>query len=405
MTLPPTLQAGRPLRILMIAPTSFFSDYGGHIRILEETRVLQEFGHQVTIVTYYKGSNLPGLDIRRTVPLPWRTDYEVGSSRHKLAFDGLLAAQSLLEALRVRPDVIHGHMHEGALIGGALARLLRVPLIFDFQGSLTAEMVDHHFLNPNGQLFNLVHRAERFISGRLPDAILTSSIQAGRLLEEEFQVDPDIIHPLPDCADTDRFRPQLLSPEDALNLRRQLGIPQDHIIVAYLGLLTDYQGIPHLIEAASMLHQAGEQIHFLIMGYPNVDRYRQMSEMANVSSSVTFTGKIEYRDAAHYLALGDIAVAPKVSATEGSGKLLNYMAMAQPIVAFDTPVQREYLADLGVYAPVGDVDALTTAIQQLAHEPHRRSRLGRQLRLRAETEYNWKRAGRKIESIYYELTS
>ena len=31
----------RPLKILMIAPTSFFSEYGGHIRIYEETRALQ----------------------------------------------------------------------------------------------------------------------------------------------------------------------------------------------------------------------------------------------------------------------------------------------------------------------------------------------------------------------------
>ena len=72
----------RPLRILMIAPTSFFSDYGGHIRILEETRHLQAVGHKVAIVTYYKGSDMPGLDIRRTWPLPWRAEYEVGSSRH-----------------------------------------------------------------------------------------------------------------------------------------------------------------------------------------------------------------------------------------------------------------------------------------------------------------------------------
>ena len=38
--------AERPLRILMIAPTSFFSDYGGHIRILEETYTLQDMGHK-----------------------------------------------------------------------------------------------------------------------------------------------------------------------------------------------------------------------------------------------------------------------------------------------------------------------------------------------------------------------
>jgi len=311
----------------------------------------------------------------------------------------------LLETLRFRPDVIHGHMHEGALIGGILARLFRAPLVFDFQGSLTAEMVDHQFLKPDGFVFNSAHRAERFISSRLPSAILTSSIQAGCLLQEEFQVDPDIIHPLPDCADTIRFGPHLVNSQDALNLRTRLGIPQDHIVVAYLGLFTDYQGIPHLIRAASALRQEDEKIHFLIMGYPNVDKYRLLADRALASGSVTFTVNIEYRDAARYLALGDIAFAPKVSANEGSGKLLNYMVIAQPVVAFDTPVHREYLADIGVYAPVGDDDALTDAIKQLAYEPERRSNLGHQFRLRAETQYNWQRAGREIESIYWQLTS
>jgi glycosyltransferase involved in cell wall biosynthesis len=160
-----------------------------------------------------------------------------------------------------------------------------------------------------------------------------------------------------------------------------------------------------LIRSASLLRQAGEPIHFLIMGYPDLDRYRLMAEREHASGSITFTGKIEYRNAAKYLALGDIAVASKVSATEGSGKLLNYMAMAQPVVAFDTPVHREYLADLGVYVPVGDVSALANAIRKLAHEPDRRSSLGDKLRLRAETQYNWEHAGREIEALYYHLTA
>src|SRR4051812_16144715 len=75
------------LRILMIAPTSFFADYGCHVRILEETRILQKLGHQVTIVTYHNGKGVADIDIRRTLPIPWRRHYEVGSSRHKLVFD------------------------------------------------------------------------------------------------------------------------------------------------------------------------------------------------------------------------------------------------------------------------------------------------------------------------------
>ena len=65
--------------------------------------------------------------------------------------------------------------------------------------------------------------------------------------------------------------------------------------------------------------------------------------------------------APRFLAMGDIAVAPQLSATEGSGKLLNYMSMAMPVVAFDTPVSREYMGEHGVYAPPGDVAAFAEA--------------------------------------------
>ena len=396
---------GKPLRILMIAPTSFFSDYGGHIRILEESRALQNLGHKIFIITYFKGSDMPGLDIRRTAPLPWRTDYEVGSSRHKLAFDIYLTVSAIIQGLKIKPDIVHGHMHEGALIGGVVARLLRVPLVFDYQGSMTAEMVDHKFLDPQGLVFPFAHRLEGFISRYLPDAVLTSSVQARQLLCDDFNVDEHIIHPLPDCADIERFKPDLLTTERALELRRQLNIPDDRIIVVYLGLLTDYQGIPFLIESAALLKKTGEPIHFLIMGYPNVQHYEALAIEADVSDYVTFTGKIEYRDAPNFLSLGDIAIAPKVSTTEGSGKLLNYMALAQPIVAFDTPVHREYLNDLGEYAPSGDVLALTEAIKMLAHDRSKRESIGRQLRNRAKKHYSWHQAGIKIEELYWQLTS
>ena len=400
-----TGESERPLRVLMIAPTSFFSDYGGHIRILEEAKALQALGHEVIIVTYYKGSDLPGFDIRRTAPLPWHTDYEVGSSRHKIAFDFYLSIQSLIEGLRERPGIIHGHMHEGALIGGVLARLLRVPLVFDFQGSMTSEMVDHGFLSPDSRIHTMVSNLERAINTRLPDAVLTSSLQAAKLLEQRFDLDPGMIHPLPDCADTIRFRPDVLDSRQKEELKSQLGIPADRCVVAYLGLLTDYQGTPYLIEAARRLRETGENVHFLVMGYPNVEHYRMLAQQAGVGDAMTFTGKIEYRDAPHYLALGDIAVAPKVSATEGSGKILNYMAMAQPIVAFDTAVSREYMADLGIYAPVGDGAAFTAAVRDLVHNPQRRRDIGQALRKRAQETYSWQRAGREIESLYCLLTN
>ena len=82
-------------RVLMLAPTSFFADYGCHVRILEEATVLQQLGHKVTIATYHNGNDVPGLDIRRTLPIPWRRNYLVGSSKHKVAFDVLLGLKTL----------------------------------------------------------------------------------------------------------------------------------------------------------------------------------------------------------------------------------------------------------------------------------------------------------------------
>ncbi len=399
-----TEDSKRPFRILMIAPTSFFSDYGGHIRILEETRTLQKMGHQVTIVTYYKGSDLPGLDIRRTARLPWRTDYEVGSSRHKIFFDIYLAVQSLIEGLRVKPDIIHGHMHEGALIGGVLAKLLRVPLVFDFQGSLTAEMVDHEFLDKNGRFYPYVHRLEEWITTKLPQAILTSSHQASDILLNEFNVPPEVVVPLPDCADPNRFDPAKFTDNAKQQLKKKLGIPSDRLIISYLGLMTDYQGIPHILEAAVRLKKANEKVHFLIMGYPNLQHYKSMAKNMNVADVVTFTGKVEYRHAPAYLSLGDVSVAPKRSATEGSGKLLNYMALAQPVVAYDTAVHREYLGEFGCYAPVGDIGQFTQQLGCLIHDHEKRIFLGEKLRERAFNEYSWHNACQHIVDLYSALT-
>ena len=390
------------LKILMIAPTSFFSDYGGHIRIYEETLALQALGHQVIIVTYYKGRDLEGIDIRRTAPLPYHTDYEVGSSRHKLAFDVYLAWRALRVAWREKPDVIHGHMHEGALIGKVLAKLMGVPLVFDFQGSLTGEMVDHGFLAPGSWVFRFVRRLERWICQHA-GAILTSSLRARELLEKEFAVPPAQLVPLPDCVDTERFRPDQFTCQQRQSLRAHLGIPADRPLVVYLGFLAPYQGTDHLIRMAAALKAAGAEIYFLIMGFPNVERYKRLARQLDVADRVIFTGKLPYQMAPRYLHLGDVAVSAKTSSTEGSGKVLNYMAMALPVVAYDNPVHVEYLAESGVYVPLGDEAAFAEAIRALTSDPAHRQRLGGQLRARAIDEYSWQAAAGRIVRTYERL--
>jgi glycosyltransferase involved in cell wall biosynthesis len=391
-----------PYNILMIAPTSFFGDYGCHVRILEEARILQKLGHKVTIVTYYKGRDLPEVRIIRTRPVPWREEYEVGSSRHKIGFDVLLSWTALKLALRHRFDIIHAHLHEGALIGHVLARLRRIPLVFDFQGSMTAEMVDHKFLDPDGPWYGPTRRVESYIN-RLPQAILTSSRHAADVLTQEFDVDPDRVHAVPDAVNLGFFRADCVSQREKWNRKQALGIPPQRPVVVYLGLLTDYQGVGKLLGAAAELRRRGLDVHFLIMGYPRVAHYQALASQLGLDGWVTFTGKMPYEQAPHYLALGDAAAAPKISNTEGNGKILNYMAMELPTVVFDVPVSREFLGPLGVYAESVNDRALADALHSLLSDPQGAKELGRRLRQRAADHYSWEQSGAHILSIYDQL--
>lgn len=388
----------------MLSPTMFFADYGAHVRILEETRVLQKLGHQVTILAYPNGRDLEGIKVHRCWGVPLNYRVIVGSSRHKIYLDVLLAAMSLWHVIRHNPpDIIHAHLHEGALIGGVLSNLTGAPLVFDFQGSLTAEMIDHNFLSPNGY----AHQFLSWLETRLDhaaDVILTSSSHAANLLTTQFNVPTTRIDPTPDCVNADTFSRNNFSAEEKEQLKLSLGIPLDKKVIVYLGVLAPYQGVDKLLEALVLLKPTRNDYHLLLMGYPAVAQYQEKAKAMGVADQVTFTNKILYEDAPRYLSLGDVAAAPKMSATEGSGKILNYMAMALPTVAFNLPVSREFLGDGGIYPSEVNSQALAVALKRaLDLTPDERNRLGHYLRQRVIHHFSWERAGQQIEAVYHAL--
>jgi glycosyltransferase involved in cell wall biosynthesis len=404
---PSAWEPSHSYRVLMLAPTSFFADYGCHVRILEEARILRQLGHHVTIATYHNGGPVADLDIRRTLPIPWRRDYEVGSSRHKIIFDALLGLKALRLLTRERYDVIHAHLHEGALIGQVLSRLFGLPMVFDFQGSLTAEMIDHHFVKQGSAFYRALLRLETWLDRSSP-MIVTSSAQAAHLLRDNFGCRPEQVQVLPDCVNANVFRPAAsYDPSEMAALRGRLGIPPDRRLIVYLGLLAEYQGTGLLLEALQRLVQERRDAHLLLMGFPNVESYRAKAQMLGVSEFITFTGRVRYEEAPKHLALGDVAVAPKLSLTEGAGKLLNYMAVGLPTVAFDTPVARQYLGPDGLFAERGNAaslaDQLHAALFPSVDSARRHRQIGWQLRQRAIQHFGWEPAGRQIVDIYRAL--
>jgi glycosyltransferase involved in cell wall biosynthesis len=393
------------MRVLAVAPTPFFGDYGCHVRIVEEVRALSGHGVATTIATYPFGRDLPGLTIHRAARSRRHGTIAPGSSSQKFSLDAALLARTLQLARQVRPNLVHGHLHEGALIGWIVSRVRGVPLLFDFQGSLTAEMIDHGFLTPHGPAYAAFRALERWIVHRA-DAIVTSTALGAQVLTEAFGCPAARIGVVPDGVNVEMFAPV---GSDATRLatvralRASLGIPEGRPIVVYLGLLAEYQGITHLLRAAETLLERGTNVHFLVMGHPGEERYRVLARRLGIDARVTFTGAIPYERAPDYLALGDVAVAPKLSLTEGNGKLLNYIAMGLPTVAYDNRVSRDILGDLGIYAPPGDWSALAIELQgALTDLAAARSR-GKALRRKAIAEHQWARSAETLLGVYSRL--
>lgn len=383
-------------RVLMVAPTPYFSDRGCHVQIYEVARSQQLNGNDVALVTYHLGDDTGDIPTYRIPPIPWYRKRSAGPSWQKLYLDALLLARTLQVARRYRPHIIHAHMHEGAGVAWPIARALGVPLVLDLQGSFAGEMVNHGFVREGGPLHRFAGVVERRIIASADGMLMWTYI--GDTLQRLFEFDQDKVFPVDYGVDPERFRPH---PKQELgDLYAALGIPRERKVVAYLGLLSAYQGVDLLLEAAPRVLAACPDAHFLVMGYPNEERYRAQARALGIADRVTIPGRTDYRQAARYLSLGDVAVSAKLTPMEGNGKLLNYLACGLPTVAFDLPGNLATLGDVGTYAPTGDGAALADRIAELLRDPARRAELGRRSRERAVARYGWASIGARIDAMY-----
>jgi glycosyltransferase involved in cell wall biosynthesis len=80
------------------------------------------------------------------------------------------------------------------------------------------------------------------------------------------------------------------------------------------------------------------------------------------------------------------------------------MSMALPTAAFDTPVSREYLGDLGFYAPERSGSGLAAILGQMLNMPaSERAEQGEWLRSRVMTLFSWERVGEQMVAVYRAL--
>ncbi len=386
--------------IIHIGPTPFFSNRGCHIRILNEIRGLAATGRRVILCTYGLGGDVQGLEVHRIWPIPGYTKTGAGFSPFKPLADVLLFFLVLKVVWQERATIIHGHLHEGGLIGWWVKILLfwrGITLIMDIQGSLSGELRSYGTFKKIPFMLNFFYFLERLIC-LMPDRIVCSSQASLDFLVHSCRVSEDKLELVGDVVPSSFFKSA-----DGDGGREKLGLPADKKVVIYTGSLLPGKGVDLLIEAIEPVLQKRNDTVFALIGYP-LEKVRETVDSTGLAGRVVLPGEVEYGDLGAWLYAADLAIDPKQSgAGEASGKVLHYMAAGLAVVCFNTENNRVFLGDHAFYAASETGSDLAAAIDLALTDTESRLKYGAFCRTRAGEDFSSDSAGQQLNRLYQQF--
>jgi glycosyltransferase involved in cell wall biosynthesis len=198
------------------------------------------------------------------------------------------------------------------------------------------------------------------------------------------------------------------NPPAPVELRRQLGVPDETPLVGVISRLTRLKGLEHFLEAAAIVRSRMPGVRFLVVGETSpMDRHyleelQRYAARCGVADDVIFTGL--RTDVPAVLASLTVSVMPSLNEAL-SNVVLESMAAGTPTVATRVGGTPEAVLDgvTGVLVPPADSAALADAITHLVKQPQLAVHLGREARARIADQFSVRRMVHATEDLYTEL--
>lgn len=329
-----------------------------------------------------QGVSAHALDMTREIT-PWRD------------FHALSRLTSLLR--EIRPDIVHAHTPKAGLLAMIAARRAGVPAaIYHLRGL--------KYVTARGWKRRLLIACER-MSCRLADEILCVSRSLRSTALEERLAPAHKLHVLlngghgMDCEG--RFHPDRLAATTRDDVRRQLGIPQDAVVIGFVGRIARDKGIIELSTAWDMVRQSRDSAHLLIVG-PDESNDPVPAEILarlRADARVHFAGSTN--DTPPLYAAMDVVCLP--SYREGLPKVpLEAAAMRRPVVATRIPGCTDSIVDgkTGLLVPVKDSSSLAAALAVFLDDESFRQRCGAAGRALVVSQFSQNEVWRELRSFY-----
>ena len=178
-------------------------------------------------------------------------------------------------------------------------------------------------------------------------------------------------------------------------------------VVGYVGVISHTEGLDLLLESVShIVHSRGRtDIQFVLAGSgPQWPQVVALCRDLGLTDFVTFTGRVDDPTLFTILSTADLCVnsdrATRYNDLSTMNKIMEYMALAKPIVQFDLTEGRFTAKDASVYARANDPKDFAEKILMLLADPSRRERMGRFGAERVREELAWKYEQPKLLRAY-----
>jgi glycosyltransferase involved in cell wall biosynthesis len=181
-------------------------------------------------------------------------------------------------------------------------------------------------------------------------------------------------------------------------------------LVGYVGVMGRQEGIDLLLHAVRIVVRcyAREDVHFgLVGGGTSLDEMQALAGDLGIADYVTFTGRVPDDELLALLNSADVCVNPdrgcELNDKSTMNKVMEYMALAKPVVQFDLTEGRRTAGEASLYAKPDDSVDLAAKLLDLLDDPPRRARMGRFGRARIERELEWRHQAPRLLAAYETL--
>jgi len=374
-------------------------------RVWQEARTLAAAGYQVSIICPkapgFEESfvQIDGIDIHRH-RLPAEADGVLG---YALEYSVALAMEFWL-SLKILFgrgfDVIHAcNPPDTIFLIGGFYKLFGKKFLFD-----------HHDINPElyeakfgkrGFGRRLLIALER-MSFSTADLVISTNESYRQIAIDRGGKKPEDVFVVRSGPDLSRIRQVPANPE--LRKGRKY-------LVGYVGVMGKQEGIDLLLQAVQLIvhHLKRTDIQFgLVGGGTELPAMRELAKQLGVAEYVTFTGRAPDAELLEMLNTADICVNPdranEMNDRSTMNKVMEYMALAKPVVQFDLTEGRVSAGDASWYARPNDVADLAQKIVALLGDENQRIHMGAIGRQRVEQVLAWQHEAPRLLAAYEHMT-